>query len=255
MWKIIPVIILAVTVYCGTAEARSHYYYGKADWAGARRTLHITEKEAGATVVWNDTSTVTLAGAKISQWNDTVASYHLTQATDANRPTVGTLNGRRVAVFDNSDDYMDTAQAASTMLGTSAKSVIAVVKSNGIDGADHEILRTVEGAYFLLRQTSANAFAIVNYDTNSDSSGIAASAGTFVLSGTHDGTNIQIWKNGAASTPAASGATGSLAAVLRMGNSSATWNGSIAALAVFNVALAADKRASVEQFERRYWRF
>lgn len=77
----------------------------------------------------SDTSSYTLVGNNISQWNDKSANaYHLTQGTDANRPTTGNsrkINGILVAEFDGTDDVLTSSMPQDDM--TSTQFIVALV--------------------------------------------------------------------------------------------------------------------------------
>lgn len=61
-----------------------------------------------------DTSTISISGSAVTQWNDKgFAGVNLTQGTAANRPTSGTttLNGKNVIAFDGNDVLLGTTPA------------------------------------------------------------------------------------------------------------------------------------------------
>lgn len=64
-----------------------------------------------------DTSTISLNGSGVSQWNDkSVNAFAFTQGTLANMPQSGTqtINGKNVLDFDGSNDFLTCTAAAST---------------------------------------------------------------------------------------------------------------------------------------------
>lgn len=79
----------------------------------------------------SDTSTITVSGSAVTQWNDKSANaYNLTQSTAAYRPLSGTrtLNSKNVIDFDGSNDLLKAATASNwTFLSNSGGSSIFLV--------------------------------------------------------------------------------------------------------------------------------
>lgn len=73
-----------------------------------------------------DTSTITLNGSNVTQWNDKSGNNrHATQATASNQPLLSTINNRQALSFDGADDVMESV--SSFQLGAQF-SVFSVVK-------------------------------------------------------------------------------------------------------------------------------
>jgi len=145
--KIISAIILAATVSCGTAEAsRNHCYYGKAGWAGARRTIHLSPNEVTGLRLWVDgsKSAVTKDGSNLtSAWNDLSGNnYHLAQAgADGIKPvyTINSQGGRPCMVTTGGSQYMTSAAALSDVFANNAKTAFFVVSSASFSAAAQEL--------------------------------------------------------------------------------------------------------------------
>lgn len=82
----------------------------------------------------SDTSTISLSGTKVTQWNDKSANgYHLVQATNAYRPESGTqtINGLNVLQCDNISSLTSNAAASNyTFLNYSANTIFIVLKTD-----------------------------------------------------------------------------------------------------------------------------
>ena len=77
-----------------------------------------------------DTSTISVSGSAVTQWNDKgSAGVNLTQGTAANRPTSGTttLNSKNVIAFDGGDVLLGTTVADWKYLHDGTKYVLGVV--------------------------------------------------------------------------------------------------------------------------------
>lgn len=252
-------------------EARHLYYYGKADWTGSRRTIHLTEKEAGASALWNTTSSLTLASTKASQWDDLSGSgYHLTQGDDAKRPTVGSLNGRRAIVFGGSQ-YMSANDAHALFDGTDLPLTVVIVSrvstTTGNMCLFSATTATVGGginSHMIWQQISGVrimrvADAVTSKNTASGNSSTALQLLAYVNSGTAANVFINGSLDGDANQDLDVGAVSTNSVTLAGSAVNSTvnnlFNGTIGSVAVFSGALPTSIRVSIEQFERRFWRF
>jgi hypothetical protein len=75
----------------------------------------------------SDTTTISLSGSAVTQWNDKSGnSYNLTQGTSARRPQSGvnTLNGRNVITFDGNDVLIAASAPNWTFLSNSGGATV-----------------------------------------------------------------------------------------------------------------------------------
>ncbi len=115
----------------------------------------------------NDTSTITLSGSAVTQWNDKSANtYQFTQGTSSRRPTSGltTINGRNVLDFDGTDHLASTASASTwSFLHDGTKTTqFYVVKRNATSNGTNVLTSTNHiGA-----SAAIAAHAFINDSTN-----------------------------------------------------------------------------------------
>ena len=78
----------------------------------------------------DDSSTITLNGSTVSQWDDKSGNnYHVTQSTASYQPTYNTaqLNGKNVVTFDGNDDHILNDSVASVASGNDVPITMFVV--------------------------------------------------------------------------------------------------------------------------------
>ena len=150
------------------------------------------------------------------------------------------INGHRALVFDGVDDGL-TGPALSSLVGAGAKTLFFVTMpfstaSCWIFGDAPE--------YFLFRRLSDGKYFTRNFDTNSDAltwATAAANNSVFVHAVTHDGTNLTLSQNGATPISIASGDTGSLEGITRLGGTTAgytNFHGQIAEIMIASKVLS-----------------
>jgi hypothetical protein len=97
----------------------------------------------------SDTSTISLSGSKVTQWNDKSANgYHLVQGTNARRPESGTqtINGLNVLQCDYISSLTSNAAASNyTFLNYSANTIFIVFKTDSLPSTDPYWLLTTRG--------------------------------------------------------------------------------------------------------------
>lgn len=97
----------------------------------------------------SDTSTISLSGTKVTQWNDKSANgYHLVQATNAYRPESGTqtINGLNVLQCDYISSLTSNAAASNyTFLNYSNNTIFIVFKTDSLPSTDPYWLLTTRG--------------------------------------------------------------------------------------------------------------
>jgi hypothetical protein len=83
---------------------------------GYFRPTGFDPRSISGLAAWYDasaTSSVTLTGGFVSQWSDLSGNgLHLTQSTEANRPSTTTVNGLRAVDFDGANDHLFTSTQA-----------------------------------------------------------------------------------------------------------------------------------------------
>ncbi len=99
----------------------------------------------GKASIWYDaadTSTISVSGTAVTQWNDKGSlGLNLTQGTAANRPTSGTttLNGKNVITFDGGDVLLNATVASWKFLHDGTKYVLGmVVKATSAADANND---------------------------------------------------------------------------------------------------------------------
>ena len=89
-----------------------------------------------------DTSSISLSGSAVTQWNDKSGNaYNVTQGTATNRPTSGvnTLNTLNVIDFDGVDNFLTAATASNwTFLKSNTKYLVCMVVKLGTGAARAE---------------------------------------------------------------------------------------------------------------------
>jgi hypothetical protein len=86
-----------------------------------------------------DTSTISLSGSNVTQWNDKSGNgYNFAQGTAANRPSSGTRtqNGLNVIDFDGTNDFLPTtaAKSAFNFLNNTTATLFLVLKNDSTTG-------------------------------------------------------------------------------------------------------------------------
>ena len=204
-----------------------------------------------ATALWldaEDTSTITLNGATVSQWADKSGNgRNAAQATAASQPTytAGGLNGKPVLTFDGVNDVMSfqgvhNAQWSIATVGRAAGNNQAFIQ---FGTANQFGSLFVESSVFTARPTfppDATAPFVANE--------IA------ILSATYGQTTTNIWKNGSIGTPAAQGGVASNATSY-IGTLGSLYylNGFIAETVVTNGVLSTADRQRVEGYLAWKW--
>jgi hypothetical protein len=83
---------------------------------GYFRPTGFNPRNISGLAAWYDasaTSSVTLTGGFVSQWSDLSGNgLHLTQSTEANRPSTTTVNGLQAVDFDGTNDHLFTSTQA-----------------------------------------------------------------------------------------------------------------------------------------------
>ena len=213
----------------------------------------------------NDSSTITLNGSTVSQWDDKSGNnYHISQATASNQPAYVTsvLNSKNIVRFDGVNDIMSNA-SAQPVAGSASRTIFYVFSCNStFNGSNYEyglyfgLASPVNGGVIAISQELAvrvsNGYRVFN-QSNDDGSHA-------VISAVQDGTNVSnysMWKNGSALS-----ATTTRSRALNIGPGIhlgahpviANWfDGDIAEVIVYSSALSTSDRESVESYLSNKW--
>lgn len=221
-----------------------------------------------------DSSTITLNGSAVSQWNDKSGNgYHASQSTANNQPAynTNTRNGLAVVTFDGSNDSLVTSSFAD---GWSAFTSFCVVNLTGSANIGFSIVwtrSTDRQRAIVIVQNSNPSFVRghLNVNTQNDYDSTAwMSYGTWYYmtnqwdgSTTDKSTAFTGRSNGTSRANQLSGTFSSsnvANTVLRIGNRSdgtRTMYGSIGELIVYSSSLSSDARDAVEQYLKGKWGF
>jgi hypothetical protein len=211
---------------------------------------------------WYDASvasSLTLTSGFVSQWDDLSGSgLHLTQATEANRPGTGTINGKTAVDFDGSNDLMQVT--ADVFPGT-----LMVV------GSLDSIAASAMAAFAADAATnSANAFWIsspaqwrlVGFDASipasyAHSGGTALASQPVLATVLHGASNVSRIDGAplAGTTNVTGGNTQGVTVGARVisGSPSTLWNGQIGEVLLFNRVLTASEVSKAESYLASKW--
>jgi len=212
-----------------------------------------------------DSSTLTLSGSNVTQWNDKSGNGNNTNSTTGTPVlTTNAINGQSAISFNSLSWFFGPASNTGTTL--TAIGVGTMNGSNGV-GARSDYIRMVSFAvpnhdY----DSTANAAAIIRYQSsnsvvaaraNADKSPVAVSLGTpFLAVSIFDGTNQTMYVNGVAGTSSSS--TGNFGYSQYgighdPGGDNTPWNGYIGEVIVYNGALTTAQRQQIEGYLAKKW--
>lgn len=205
-------------------------------------------------------------GDPIGTWTNTGSAGGSFTASGSTRPTLQTAerNGKNVVRGDGTDDVLD-GNTFATYFGSSAKTIIAVVKTPASFGIHANVYDAPpwladSGGYFGLHavQRADNRYEAYNYDTAVDLVSLTLSTSTwYVLTYLHDGVDLKAAVDTAALSTIASGATNALVGSIRLfrNYSTAYLAADIAMIVGWNSALNDTDRANYRDQIRTYWGF
>ena len=205
----------------------------------------------------NDSSTITLNGSTVSQWDDKSGNdYHVSQGTASNQPTLtsSVLNSKNVLRFDGGD-YLTNA-SATPVGGSTNRTIFVVFNYTGSDIRYAFMLGPSAGSAgdnFGITQEIAVRVQFGNRIWSS-SVGSSHSIVSIVLDGTST-TDISAWQNGTSlgvsstlsntvNTQSSFGVGGQGASMLI---------GDVAEVLVYSSALSTSDRESVESYLSNKW--
>ncbi len=210
---------------------------------------------------WYDasvTSSVTLTGGFVSQWNDLSGNgINLSQSTEANRPGTATVNGRQAIDFDGSNDNLATTTEVTPgtvfnvhIIDTSAaQSVYGVQSGSGATLRSSSLIFSSLGEY--RSQSVASGF-------NAGFSGGSRTANPRISAHTFSGTAIAGRLDGAGfggtTTTTGTNVNGVWLGIRNIGGSLALpMDGKICEHLIYNRVLSADEISRVERYLAAKW--
>lgn len=206
----------------------------------------------------DDSSTITLNGSTVSQWDDKSGNdYHVSQGTASNQPTYTTsvLNSKSVVRFDGNDELLN---GSATVVGGSTNRTVFIVFNSTAGSVTYSVTlgdSTSTGQAFGISREIA---VRVNNGSRVWSTGAINSTHSIVtiaLDGTST-TDLSAWKNGSSLTASSTSAqTINTAAGIIVGNGTSGGNltGDVAEVVVYSSALSTTDRESVESYLSSKW--
>lgn len=213
-------------------------------------------------VLWldaSDTSTQTIATG-VSQWNDKCSTNNVTQPTGAKQPTQGTVNGRTALVFDGTQQWM--TKAASTLpVGVSPDFTVFIVAGYAADATNRVMLKwgVDAGEAQVDLGQSDNTTAYFYDGSVSWTSAILGYSTAHLLEWQSAAGSVMLWQDGTAETPTG-GSTPTIAAappifVGSFNGSQQFWKTTIEEIIVYNSAISAADRQTIEGYLCWKWGF
>ena len=222
-------------------------------WLDANDISTLFQDDGLATPVTADADTV-------GGWTDkSGAGNDIIQATSANRPTykTGIQNGLPVVRLDGTNDSLDGLFAAATTQPLTIFAVAAMVAGDVNDGGDHFLFdgenatnRIIFGQNSI---TTPDDFTV--YAGSWLATGEASSSNWLVWTGLINAASSEMWHNGVsigAGDPGAKILDGITVGSSHAQNAS-FWEGDIAELLIYDAALSATDRQTVETYINNKW--
>lgn len=208
-------------------------------------------------VAWydaSDTSSITSSGGAVSQWNDKSGNgYHLTQSTEANKPTTGTdsINGKNVMNFAAGGRYINRASTPSQNTWT----WFFVMKAASVANWQFPVGSNDPGNAGLSCYSSGSGSTLrALFGGSPLATSSSTTVGTYYWTVTGDTSNCYIYRNGIAdgngltygSSTWSGFCLGGLGAIY-------TLNGAIGEFIVYNSVLGTTDRQTVESYLATKW--
>jgi hypothetical protein len=227
---------------------------GMTAWWDASDSATLFDATAGGSVVAADGS--------VARWEDKSGSgRHWKSSSSTQRPTRKTsiLNSRDVVRFDGSDDRMSPASGwvLSDVIAVDASTVFVVAKADS-DG-NFALLETQSGSSgFFVMSASGTVHSDGNdADYNYAISSVAYTAGNWkVLTTSHNGSQLSARLNGGSASNSALGFRDGTGNEIYLGTGYFFLNffdGDVAEIIFYNVALSAGDREAVESYLMDKW--
>lgn len=209
------------------------------------------------------TTPVVSDGDLVAGWKDrSGVGHNFTQGTAGSRPSyrLAVRNGKPVIRFDGVDNLMTNAALLSTYITDTAYTVFAVFKATVLNSAGattygNDGLIADTGAYFGLYLKNTPRVSIYNWDGADHAAHQTINTTDFnVIQARHESGNLYISKNGGAdSSPTVSGGTDNLGGTMVLGADrlgAIFFDGDLAELIIYNVALSSGDRTGVTNYLR-----
>ncbi|MFZ1361471.1 MAG: hypothetical protein WAS05_00855 [Candidatus Nanopelagicales bacterium] len=197
-----------------------------------------------------DSDTITITSGKVSKWTDKIGNREFVQATDGNRPVLGTMNGRQSMLSAGGNKFLTSSAAVAL---SAPYTIIQVVKSES----------TANTQRIPLSSGSSAAFGF-HYPASPHSGKwcLWTSASDYKSVGTFDTNPVTVRTqiSGASSSFTVGADTTSFTATtapatMQVGayNSAAGWDGHICEILIYNKALSSDEIDNIEGYLNRRW--
>ena len=218
---------------------------------------------APSTMFAGSTCSGTLATTTLGCWADkTSTGNNASQGTSGSRPTLTTLTGRAVPMFDGVDDRLAMAAVGSLPTGTTASSTFVVARLN--TGSASGWLSALgwgsaitKGSRSVLKQTGTTAVQTGTYAAGMTLGRNWASTSWTIYSDayTAGGTTYagRVDSTTGASNSGGFSTSGSTGYVGDEVNSTEKWDGPIAEVIISSTALTTSERRTVEEYLARKW--
>jgi hypothetical protein len=231
------------------------------------RASGFNPKSIAGLAAWYDAtvaSSVTLASGFVSQWDDlSGGGLHLSQATEADRPSLGTLGGKTAIDFDGSNDFLRNAQApASWLFGTY---FIAFSQDTATNVGQTLITLNVAGQTYRmgLVWSALQEFRTQQISGTGSVSNVSGGSGVTntprLITHTYDGTSSGSLRLSGTSLTGSSSVTASsdsgvIVGIRRASNvSSLPMDGKVGELVIYNRVLSATEIARIERYLAAKW--
>lgn len=242
-------------------------------WDGAAwtpSTAVFTPASVPGLTVWfdaSDDSTFTYSsGVVVSQWRDKSGNaFHVSQATDAQRPTRSTTINGRAAVAFNGSQFLIREPATGMPSGAAARTTITVARVTSTPGPyNHIVMWGLNGTNGSLHgwgvapgATSSLRIHLWSATLDHPTATVPPSS-PHVIIARYDGANASIAANAGIAFEAARGlntATDQLVVGARTvpGTGAEAWNGAIAEVLVYNRALTSAEQSDLYDHLRTKW--
>jgi hypothetical protein len=232
--------------------------------APARRRLILARRDrlappvGGWTIALDARRGVGIEAGAVTTWLDPVTNRAATQATPANRPTIGAINDRTALLGDGTNDHLATASVSTlrTCVVVAQRSSAAAPAANlRVAGQQRD-----GNNRWLIQVTTGNiwqAFVVSGGVATAVTGPIAATTAPVVLSLTIRDATVVFRVNGVEYTAALGGGvpdtTAGLALLADAAGSVTPWLGLIGAVAAYPAALSAADVVAIEAFYGHAW--
>jgi hypothetical protein len=225
---------------------------GLTAWLDASDSSRLFDSDSGGQIV--------AAGGHVARFEDKSGNgRHFSTLVESHRPTrqTGVKNGLDVLRFDGANNTLLSAAALSEFVSGTGSAVFIVAKASAVSGTPF-VLPDTGGlhGFFGISGNSVTAFSFDGAFPVDEASVSHAATEWTVFAATHNGSTLTVRANGVGGAGAAHGTKSAMTAGLRIGrtwNQSAHFNGDVAEIITYNVALSTTDRDSVESYLQDKW--